>query len=83
MSFPKDVFFIGRCKVGFFIESDFFYGQKFRLRRAQSWLSLFFQYGQASEAKYLGKINSDSDDEANSSKAYETAENSVIDKRIK
>lgn len=35
------------------------------------------------EAKYLGKINSDSDDEANSSKAYETAENSVIDKRIK
>ena len=24
MSFPKDVFFIGRCKVGFFIESDFF-----------------------------------------------------------
>ena len=36
-----------------------------------------------SEAKYLGKINSDSDDEANSSKAYETAENSVIDKRIK
>ena len=43
----------------------------------------FFQYGQASEAKYLGKINSDSDDAANSSKAYETAENSVIDKRIK
>jgi hypothetical protein len=35
------------------------------------------------EAKYLGKINSDSDDEVNSSKAYETAENSVIDKRIK
>lgn len=35
------------------------------------------------EAKYLGKINSDSDSEANSSKAYETAENSVIDKRIK
>ena len=35
------------------------------------------------EAKYLGKINSDSDDEVNSAKAYETAENSVIDKRIK
>lgn len=35
------------------------------------------------EAKYLGKINSDSDDEVNSSRAYETAENSVIDKRIK
>jgi hypothetical protein len=35
------------------------------------------------EAKYLGKINSDSDNEANSAKAYETAENSVIDKRIK
>lgn len=35
------------------------------------------------EAKYLGKINSNSDDETNSSKAYETAENSVIDKRIK
>lgn len=33
------------------------------------------------EAKYLGKMNSDS--EVNSSKAYETAENSVIDKRIK
>ena len=36
-----------------------------------------------SEAKYLGKINSDSDNETNSAKAYETAENSVIDKRIK
>ena len=35
------------------------------------------------EAKYLGKKNSNSDDEVNSSKAYETAENSVIDKRIK
>ncbi|QIL41014.1 hypothetical protein G7074_18130 [Pedobacter sp. HDW13] len=35
------------------------------------------------EAKYLGKINSDSDSETNSAKAYETAENSVIDKRIK
>lgn len=35
------------------------------------------------EAKYLGKMNSDSDSESNSSKAYETAENSVIDKRIK
>lgn len=35
------------------------------------------------EAKYLGKMNSDSDSEVNSSKAYETAENSVIDKRIK
>jgi hypothetical protein len=35
------------------------------------------------EAKYLGKMNSDSDDSVNSSKAYETAENSVIDKRIK
>jgi len=35
------------------------------------------------EAKYLGKMNSDSDSETNSSKAYETAENSVIDKRIK
>lgn len=35
------------------------------------------------EAKYLGKINSDSDDAGNSAKVYETAENSVIDKRIK
>ena len=35
------------------------------------------------EAKYLGKMNSDSDNEVNSAKAYETAENSVIDKRIK
>jgi hypothetical protein len=36
-----------------------------------------------SEAKYLGKANSNSDDETNSSKAFEMAENSVIDKRIK
>ncbi|WP_129715158.1 hypothetical protein [Pedobacter sp. SYP-B3415] len=35
------------------------------------------------EAKYLGKMNSESDDDVNSAKAYETAENSVIDKRIK
>jgi hypothetical protein len=35
------------------------------------------------EAKYLGKANSDSDDETNASKAFEMAENSVIDKRIK
>jgi hypothetical protein len=35
------------------------------------------------EAKYLGKANTDSDDSSNSSAAYETAENSVIDKRIK
>jgi hypothetical protein len=36
-----------------------------------------------SEAKYLGKSNTSSDDETNASSAYETAENSVIDKRIK
>lgn len=36
-----------------------------------------------SEAKYLGKAGSDAQDESNSSSAYETAENSVIDKRIK
>jgi len=36
-----------------------------------------------SEAKYLGKAGSDAQDESNASKAYETAENSVIDKRIK
>jgi hypothetical protein len=35
------------------------------------------------EAKYLGKANSGSDDSSNSSAAYETAENAVIDKRIK
>lgn len=35
------------------------------------------------EAKYLGKANSSSDDSSNSSAAYETAENAVIDKRIK
>ncbi len=34
-----------------------------------------------SEAKYLGKPNSDSDDKTNS--AYESAENAVIDKRIR
>ncbi len=36
-----------------------------------------------SEAKYLGKANSNPDDETNFSKAFEMAENSVIDKRIK
>lgn len=36
-----------------------------------------------SEAKYLGKSNTSSDSETNASGAYETAENSVIDKRIK
>ena len=36
-----------------------------------------------SEAKYLGKSNTSSDDKTNGSDAYETAENSVIDKRIK
>lgn len=36
-----------------------------------------------SEAKYLGKANSSSEDASNSAKAFETAENSVIDKRIK
>ena len=36
-----------------------------------------------SEAKYLGKSNTASEDQTNSSSAYETAENSVIDKRIK
>lgn len=35
------------------------------------------------EAKYLGKSNTSSDDQTNASSAYETAENSVIDKRIK
>lgn len=35
------------------------------------------------EAKYIGKANSDPDDQANSSKSYETAENVVIDKRIR
>ena len=35
------------------------------------------------EAKYLGKANSASDDETNGAGVYETAENSVIDKRIK
>lgn len=36
-----------------------------------------------SEAKYLGKSNTASEDQTNASSAYETAENSVIDKRIK
>jgi len=36
-----------------------------------------------SEAKYLGRSNSSSDDRTNAASAYETAENSVIDKRIK
>ncbi len=35
------------------------------------------------EAKYLGKMNAEADDASNSSGAYEMAENSVIDKRIK
>lgn len=35
------------------------------------------------EAKYIGKMNSDSDDKTNQSGAYEAAENSVIDKRIR
>jgi hypothetical protein len=36
-----------------------------------------------SEAKYIGKMNSESDDKSNASSAYESAENSVIDKRIR
>ncbi|RYD57177.1 MAG: hypothetical protein EOP56_10290 [Sphingobacteriales bacterium] len=36
-----------------------------------------------SEAKYLGRAGSDAQDASNSSSAYETAENAVIDKRIK
>jgi hypothetical protein len=35
------------------------------------------------EAKYLGKANTESSDATNSSSAYETAENMVIDKRIR
>lgn len=35
------------------------------------------------EAKYIGKANSESDDSTNSAKSYETAENVVIDKRIR
>jgi len=35
------------------------------------------------EAKYIGKANSDAQDETNSSSAYESAENTVIDKRIR
>lgn len=36
-----------------------------------------------SEAKFLGRANSGADDYANSNGLYETAENSVIDKRIR
>jgi hypothetical protein len=36
-----------------------------------------------SEAKYLGKAGADAQDASNAAAAYETAENSVIDKRIK
>ena len=35
------------------------------------------------EAKYIGKMNTSSDDKSNSSGVYEAAENSVIDKRIR
>lgn len=35
------------------------------------------------EAKYLGRANSDGNDDTNSSGMYETAENAVIDKRIR
>lgn len=35
------------------------------------------------EAKYIGKANSETDDPKNSAKIYETAENTVIDKRIR
>lgn len=35
------------------------------------------------EAKYLGKVGSQGDSEANSAQAYESAENAVIDKRIR
>lgn len=35
------------------------------------------------QAKYLGKANSDADDETNVSSNFEMAENMVIDKRIK
>lgn len=35
------------------------------------------------EAKYLGRANSSIDDSTNSSSAYESAENAVIDKRIR
>lgn len=35
------------------------------------------------EAKYIGKMNTSSDDRSNTSSAYESAENSVIDKRIR
>lgn len=36
-----------------------------------------------SEAKYIGKMNSSAEDESNASGAYETAENVVIDKRLR
>ena len=35
------------------------------------------------EAKYLGKKNSDADDATNASQRYESAENAIIDKRIR
>lgn len=35
------------------------------------------------EAKYLGKANSDAQDTSNSAAAYESAENTVIDKRLR
>jgi hypothetical protein len=35
------------------------------------------------EAKYLGKANTDAQDASNSSSAYESAENTVIDKRLR
>ncbi len=35
------------------------------------------------EAKYIGKMNSDADDAQNGASPYESAENSVIDKRIR
>lgn len=36
-----------------------------------------------SEARYLGRSNSEGDDKANAATAYETAENVVIDKRLR
>ena len=36
-----------------------------------------------SEAKYIGRANSEAEDETNSSTAYESAENTVIDKRLR
>ncbi len=35
------------------------------------------------EAKYLGKVNAEAEDKSNAAQAYETAENVVIDKRIR